>query len=224
MKKRARVVVVDGCPMFRECLVSALSVRTSLPVEGAGMDADEIARALAGNSPQVVLIDIGAAHQQTLNMIEFIGREFPKARIIAGVKEEGPAVLTYIERGASGYFISDASLEELIAHIQTQLRGETMCSPRVAYAAFLRLAELAPGLADEAAYKTSVLTPREMEVLQLMVEGMSNKEIAQKIFLSLHTVKNHVHKMLKELGMRNRFELAQYAIDKGLVLRKSRHT
>lgn len=224
MKKRPRVVVVDGCPMFRECLVSALSVRTPFLVEGAGMDADEIARALASNSPHVVLIDISASDEQTLDLIGFIAREFPKARIIVGVKEEGPGVLAYIERGAGGYILSDASLEELIAHIQAQFRGETVCSPRVAYSAFTRLAELAPEPADEARSEKSLLTPREMEVLQLMVEGLSNKEIAQRIFLSLHTVKNHVHKMLKELGMRNRFELAQYAIDNGLVLRRSRHT
>jgi DNA-binding NarL/FixJ family response regulator len=133
------------------------------------------------------------------------------------VKEAEPAILSYVESGASGYVPGNASLEDLILHIQTILRGETICSPQVAYSAFSRLADLAPANGDNAGYKAMLLTPRELEILQLMVEGLSNKEIAQRLYISIHTVKNHVHKMLKGLGLSNRFELVRYAVNKGLV-------
>jgi two-component system, NarL family, nitrate/nitrite response regulator NarL len=167
--------------------------------------------------PHVVLVDIGASDPGTLDLTRFIGREFPATRIIVGMREAGPAVLRCVESGASGYVPCDVSLEELIMHIRTTLRGETICSPQVAYRAFSRLADLASANSDEVAYQPSTLTPREMEVLQLMVEGLSNKEIAERIYVSLYTVKNHVHNMLKSLGLRNRFELVQHALNKGLV-------
>ena len=221
MKEKARIMVVDDRPMIRECLVSALSGQPSFSVIGVGMDSNAVAEELASNSTHVVLIDACASSSNTLSLIEFIVRGFPETKVIVAVKEAGPEVLKYVEEGARGYVLSDASLDDLIMNIQMMLRGEALCSPRIAFGAFARLAELALKICDKALYKVSPITTRKMEVLQLLDEGLSNKEIAQKTCLSLYTVKNHVHAMLKELGLRNRFELVQYALHNGLVQAKS---
>lgn len=207
--------------MFRECLVSALIAQAGFLALGVGTDLEEVALAAAEKRPHIALVDISTSNPATLDLVRFIGREFPSTRLIVGVKAAEPSILKYVESGASGYVLGDASLEELITHVQTVLRGETICSPQIAYSAFSRLGNLAPANTDEAAYQPALLTPREMEVLRLMAEGLSNKEIAHRIYVSLYTVKNHVHNMLKGLGLRNRFELVQYAVDKGLIMRKS---
>jgi len=184
---------------------------------GAGTDPAEIALSVAAKRPHVVLVDVSTSNPGTLDLVRFIKREFPRPRLIVGVREAEPAFLKYVESGASGYVPSNASLEDLIMHIRTILRGETICSPQIAYSAFTRLADLAPVNGDEVAYQPLLFTPREMDVLELMAKGLSNKEIAQGIYISLSTVKNHVHNMLKALGLRNRFELVRYAVNKGLV-------
>ena len=100
-------------------------------------------------------------------------------------------------------------------------QGETFCSPQIAYSIFSRVAELARKRHDRLIPEFGNVTLREIEILQLVSEGLSNKQIAQRLSLSLYTVKNHVHNVLEKLQARNRLEAVNYALDKGL-LRKTR--
>jgi two-component system, NarL family, nitrate/nitrite response regulator NarL len=112
-----------------------------------------------------------------------------------------------VEAGARGYVLRGASIDNLRIAVESIARGETVCSPQITYSMFSRLAELA----HHAMGAQTILTTREMEILQLISQGWSNKRIANHLFVSLYTVKNHVHNILKKLQVQHRLEAVAYA-------------
>jgi len=122
-------------------------------------------------------------------------------------------VFEFIEAGASGYTLKQSSLNDLLDAIEIVYRGEAVCSPRVAYSVFARIAQLAQSNSTHNE-NSSTLTIREEEILQLIVKGLTNKQIADKLYISFPTVKNHVHNILEKLGIRSRAEAVNYALRK----------
>ena len=118
------------------------------------------------------------------------------------------SVLACVEAGAVAYVTCEASLRELIAAVTRLARGEALCSPRMAGILLRRLASLAASCEPAAG---AALTRRELEVIELVGEGLSNKEIARRLSIELSTVKNHVHNILEKLGVNGRHEAAAVA-------------
>ena len=142
---------------------------------------------------------------------DFSSKVHPQV-LIVGLSESHPTIVRYIEAGARGYISRNASVEELIRHIQSVNRGKTLLSPSLAAVLMARLTELAtcfeemkPGL-----NQTLNLTPREREVLELLGQDFSNQDIAEQLVIEVGTVKNHVHNILSKLNVSNRREAAIY--------------
>jgi len=141
------------------------------------------------------------------DQIQSIKNEFPDAKvIILGVSGTEYEILEFIEAGASGYILPDSSLENMIETIRAVYRGKAMCSPDILPLLFERVASLRTQLQTVQNNHLASLTQRELEVLQLVNDGMSNKEIAARFQLELQTVKNHVHNILEKLRVKNRRE------------------
>jgi DNA-binding NarL/FixJ family response regulator len=220
MNKTVCILVVDDRPLFREYLVAALSRHTLFHVIGVELDNTKMVEALKASPIFLALIDTTGARSDPIEMIGWIRQGFPETKVIVAVKEAEPAVLRYIESGAVGYALSDASLDDLVDTLQMALRGETLCSSRLAFSAFARLAELAPAAAGRTPASRLPFTPRQMQIFELMAEGLSNKEIAQQTCLSLYTVKNYIGLILKHFGMKNRIEVVRYALSERLIGRR----
>jgi DNA-binding NarL/FixJ family response regulator len=145
----------------------------------------------------VVLLDVHLPHTMGLTLVKQLTHDFPHARVLLlGVTEAETQIQAYVEVGASGYVLKDVPFHELQSAIELMVRGETMCSPYIAHAMFARLSELAQTFRN-GLHEPMILSDREWEILQLIAEGWSNRQIANHLYLSPHTVKNHVHNILK---------------------------
>ena len=194
-----RVFVVAGVRIHREALGRLLDGRESLRVAGSGPAAD--AEAL----PDVVLVD--TATVECPAAIRAARDAVPGAKVVAlGVPESLDELLTFAEAGVSSYVTCEQSPDELVAAIESTARGEALCSPRFAAALLERVAALASE--HEPAPAAVRLTAREQEIIALIDDGLSNKQIARELCIELATVKNHVHHILEKLKVTRRADAA----------------
>jgi DNA-binding NarL/FixJ family response regulator len=152
----------------------------------------------------------------------FRAHETKPKLLVVGVPDSEIDILHCIEAGgASGYVLKDASLGDLLSNIEAIKRGETLCSPRIAGLAFRRVSTLAHGNNGDRQGITSGLTRREEQIIKLVEEGLTNKEIAVDLRIEVSTVKNHVHNILDKLQLQDRYAAARRCKELG-VLAKDR--
>ena len=141
----------------------------------------------------------------------------PRVDVVVVGLADTAEVVRFVEAGANGYLMRDGRFEELAATVEAVHRGRTPCEPGVAARVLERLAELAGETDGAAAASRSALSEREVEVLVLVADGLSNKEIAGHLGLALSTVKNHVHNLLGKLGVGRRRDAVRTAYEQGLI-------
>lgn len=214
----SRLILVGEYHLFRECLASMLASSGRFEVT-AQVDRLADARPVLLEQPsQVVLVDVGRPETGVLEVIKVLSEELPAAKLVAlGLEEREQEILPFIEAGAKAYVLKEASVQELTEVIEKVERGEAICSPQIASSMFSRLADLAREQRRSERLEALNLTPREIEILQLIADGRSNKEIGEKLFLSFHTVKNHVHNILEKLNVEHRSQAVELAVRKRWV-------
>lgn len=210
-----RLLIADRHDLFRDCLATALAEDRRFRVVGrVAMRQDAVER-LARTGADVLLVGLDRSDADGGWLREILIRHPEVKVMLLGRDEPEDRVVGLLEAGASGYLLRDQSLSELRAALEDVCRGHTVCSPRIANSLFSRLAGLGRERRRRERLEFLTLTPRELEVLGLVAEDLSNSEIASQLFLSVHTVKNHVHKILETLGVRSRAAAVRYAIERG---------
>ena len=185
----------------------SLATRPQFSLVATAADADDALRMSADLRPDVVIVDM--ATRQSLGVVRTIREQAPDLHIVGfGVEEVEGEILACAEAGLAGYVPCDASLDDLCVRIAGIVRGELMCTPRMAAAMFRRL-ELRRHT-DGPQAQGLVLTAREREVLKLIDGGLSNKEIAMRLHIEVSTVKNHVHNLLEKLHVSSRMQAAAH--------------
>jgi DNA-binding NarL/FixJ family response regulator len=200
-----QVYLVSDVRLYREGLLSSLAQRRELDVLGAGGSDDFLDR-IAALRPEVMLLDLAA--RESLAIPRRARQLLPALCIVAfAVAEIEEDVLGCAEAGISGYVAEDGSVEDLITAVLRALRGELVCSPRIAALLFSRMANLSDG--RSAASADAPLTRREREIAALVACNLPNKEIARRLRLGSTTVKNHVHNILQKLKIHRRGDIAR---------------
>ena len=213
MTEIIRVLIVDDHAVVREGLRTLLGYQPGLEVVGEasnGLQAVEQARAL---QPDVILLDLVMPRMGGVQAIGEIKKENPDARILILTSfAEDDKVFPAIKSGALGYLLKDSSPQELLRAIRQVHRGESSLHPTIARKLIREISQPSdlPPAQDP-------LTPREMEVLQHVAQGLSNPEIAAKLFISERTVRNYVSHILDKLHLANRVQAALYALREGLT-------
>jgi len=199
------VLVVAEIPLYREGMVRALGHGGRVNVLGTATSSQEALSRVRDLEPEVVLVDV--AMDESLDTVRAIGEARPKAKVVAlAVPETEAGVIACAEAGACGYVPRDGTLDDLETVVENVARGEIQCSPRIAASLLRRVGDLAAELRGPS--PNSTLTAREMEVAELLDQGLSNKEIAQRLSIAVPTVKNHVHRILDKLNVHRRTEAA----------------
>jgi len=159
-----------------------------------------------------VLIDGRMPDSMGLELVRGLKERDGFEVVVFGVEEEIEYILPYFEAGASGYITKDASITELVDVIKTANKGHVQISPPIAKAVVERLKTLSENFSglDKDMFNKVALTRREIEVLELLEEDLSNQEIAERLHLEIGTVKNHIHSILGKLDVSNRREAVKY--------------
>jgi two-component system, NarL family, nitrate/nitrite response regulator NarL len=201
-----RIVIVGEIRLYRDGLADLLGRKSDMDVVGTAAERDAAYQTIVNLSPDIVLFDMAMAgsHQVIATIRELV----PEARVVAlGVADREEDVLECAEAGVAGYISREGTLESLIEAIQAAVRGELLCSPHIAGSMLRRLATLST-VRGEQVTGADTLTPRETEILRLIDDGCSNKQIAGLLHIELATVKNHVHNLLDKLHVHRRGQAA----------------
>jgi DNA-binding NarL/FixJ family response regulator len=213
-----RILLVDDQPLFRRAIATLIDEQDDLTVVGEavnGVDALEQARALA---PDLVIMDIEMPVMDGVEAARLLHERQPTVKIlILTVSDSDDRLFEAIRVGVDGYLLKDLRPEQLYDMIRAAMRDETPVSPLVAGRL---LQEFRNGTATRqvttAPADNPAVTRRELEILQLVADGMSNKEIGRQLSITEGTVKNHVHNALEKLHLDNRIQAAAYVVRRGL--------
>jgi DNA-binding NarL/FixJ family response regulator len=204
-----RVLLVDDQALFREALGTLLDARPEVEVVGEAGDGHQALERAAALAPDVVLMDL---HMPVLDGIAATRRlrvEQPGVRVLALTTfDDDEDVFAALRAGALGYLLKDVSADRLVEAVQAAARGESVLQPSVAAKVVARFAQLDDAPRSRPQPLVVPLSDRELDVLRLLADGCSNREIATALFLAEGTVKNHVTNVLGKLGARDRTQAA----------------
>ena len=216
MEKKHQVFIVEDHQLFREGLKAMLDKREDIEIIGEAEDGLEAVRRIRKARPELVLLDLSMPKMGGISVMKEVKREFPETRILAlTIHESDQYVLEAFESGADGYCIKDASRKELMLAVDSLLEGKTYISPGISDQVMEGNLTGRKELKENSRWDT--VTQREREVLKLLAEGYTNKDIAGFLHISVKTVEKHRANLIGKLDLHNIAQLTAFAIENGLV-------
>jgi DNA-binding NarL/FixJ family response regulator len=207
---KIRILVIEDNRLLRDGITAIINKQADLRVVGSTAgNHDTLVKALA-LKPQIVLMDLGLRSDNGLRVVARLTRELPGTKVIGmGLIPSQLDIIELVEAGAAGFILKDAALENVLETIRSVARGVKILPPVLAGSLFNHVVEHAARKLSGQGLEAVRMTKREREIIALIAEGMSNKEIAQQLNLSTYTVKSHVHNILEKMALHSRLEIAR---------------
>jgi two-component system NarL family response regulator len=213
-----RVMICDDHALFRRGLIMVLESEDGIAVVGEAEDGEEAVAKAEELAPDVVLMDVRMPRVSGIEATRKIAEAVPTARILMlTVSDEEDDLYEAIKAGATGYLLKEISIEEVATAIRAVVSGQSLISPSMASKLLSEFTNLSKKADERQSVPTPRLTDRELEVLKLVAQGMSNREIATELYISENTVKNHVRNILEKLHLHSRMEAVVYAVREKLL-------
>ncbi|MHC1738866.1 MAG: LuxR C-terminal-related transcriptional regulator [Ignavibacteriaceae bacterium] len=211
--EKISILVVEDNRLLREGIEIMLKKQSDMKVAATVGNGENIMNMLEDLNPDVLLLDLGLRSQNSLAIVKLVKKNFPEIKVI--VMDLIPLqndVMEFVQAGVWGFILKDANITDFYQTIRSVYKGIKVLPTNLVTSLFSQIVELAINEAKPSVIIESVrMTKRERQVIQLISEGFTNKEIAQKIHLSTHTVKSHVHNILEKLSLHSRVQVANYA-------------
>jgi DNA-binding NarL/FixJ family response regulator len=215
---KIRVLLADDHSLFREGLANILNAQPDFEVVGEASDGLEVLVKARRLEPDLILMDVAMPGCDGVEATQRVKKEFPEVTVVMlTVRDENDKLFEAIKNGAQGYLLKSIRSRELVALLRGAVKGDAAITPVLGgrmLEEFRRLSQNAGKLPDD---ETAALTPREQDVLGLVAEGASDREIAEALTVSVHTVKSHMRNILAKLHLSQRHEAARYAVREGLI-------
>ena len=208
---KIRILLIEDNRILREGISDMISGHKDLTVVAVS-DGRHNALAKSGIKPHVVLLDLGLDRQNSLDIVELMKKEFPGVKVIGmGLAPAQADIMEFVPAGADGFILKDATLEDVVNTIRSVAGGKTVLPSLMTSSLFFQIAEHALLKGKRNLRGATRMTQREKEIISLIVEGMSNKEIAGKLNIATFTVKSHVHNILEKLALHSRLQIANFS-------------
>lgn len=218
MNNRIRILLCDDHQIIREGLKSLLEKQPDMTVVGEGVNGLEAIRLAQEEKPDIVVLDIGMPELNGIAASRRIFEECGKIKVLAlSMHSDHHFVTEMLQAGASGYMLKDSAFSELANAIRTIMAGGLYITPRIAAGVLERFTQQTKKKVRRKQQKKIELSQRESEILQMIAEGKSSKDIAQTIHISIKTVETHRQHIMQKLGAHNVASLTKYAIREGLT-------
>ena len=213
-----RVLIADDQPLFRRGLHVVLGTEDGIEVVGEAENGQEAVEKAQELVPDVVLMDVRMPRVNGIEATRQIRIDVPSTKILMlTVSDAEEDLYEAIKAGANGYLLKEISVEEVAEAIRAVSQGQSLISPSMASKLLNEFNALVRRAEGRDQLPTPTLTTREIEILRLVAKGMSNREIADELFISENTVKNHVRNILEKLHLHNRMEAVIYAVKERLL-------
>jgi len=211
--KKIRILLIEDNRLLREGISAMLKKQPDMHVVATVGNGENILLMIGKLNPDIVLLDLGLRSQNSLQVVKLIKQHFQKTKII--VMDLIPLqadVFEFVQAGVSGFILKDANVAEFFKTIRSVYQGARVLPPHLTGSLFSQIVEHAINGSKPSAIVESVrMTKRERQVIELIADGFTNKEIAQKLHLSTYTVKSHVHNILEKLSLHTRVQIAKHA-------------
>jgi DNA-binding NarL/FixJ family response regulator len=217
--KKIKILLIEDNRLLREGLTVMLKKQQDMHVVETVGNGENILAIMGRYKPEVLLLDLGLRNRSSMNLVKLVKKNFSGAKII--VMDLIPLqadVLEFVEAGVSGFILKDATVNDFLKTIRSVAKGLQVLPPNLTGSLFSQIVEHALSGSNSTALIESVrMTKREKQVIELISEGHTNKEIAQELHLSTYTVKSHVHNILEKLALSTRVQIAKYLHDSNKI-------
>lgn len=208
--KRIRLILIEDNRLLREGINAMLKKEPDINVVAAFGDSDFVLGKISELKPNIVLLDLGLPNQNSLELVKSLKDEYDNVKVIVmdlvPIQED---ILRFVEAGVSGFILKDATIPEFTKTIRLVAGGEKVLPPILAGSLFSQIIDYGvKELGPSKLIQSVRMTKREREIVELIAEGLANKEIAYKLNLSIYTVKSHVHNILEKMSLNTRVQIA----------------
>jgi DNA-binding NarL/FixJ family response regulator len=216
--KKISLLLIEDNRFLREGIEAILKNQADIKIVSASGNNENTVLKIHKLKPNVILLDLGLRSRNSLDVVQIVKKEFPETNII--IMDLAPVqadVLQYVKAGASGFILKDATLDDFLVTIKAVAEGAKVLPPVLTNSLFSQIIEHAVKGGKAKMKEAIKMTKREREVIEHIADGLSNKEIGQKLHVSNYTIRSHIHNIMEKLTLHTRLEIANYAYTDGTV-------
>lgn len=209
---KIRILLIEDNRLLREGIAAMLKQDGEFEVIARSEDGNAVRQLKeAGTEPDVILLDLGLEKADSLKLMEQLRHEIPEAKVIAmDILPEQVDMIEFVQAGGSGFILKSAPVEDYIKTIKLVAGGTNVLPPVLTTSLFTQIVDTVLKNGESIPDDSVKLTPREREIVVLISDGLSNKEIAMRLHIATYTVKSHVHNILEKLTLSTRLQIAAF--------------
>ena len=208
---KIRILIIEDNRVLRDGLTVMLNEQPDMHVVATIGSGNNVLLKASETKPHVILLDVGLKNYNELSVVESVRKNLPDAKVIGmGFIPSQSDIVEFVAAGASGFILKDASIKEFLRTIQSIAKGAKVLPPSLTDSLFSHVVDLAVRNKKVKPSSAVRMTNREREIIALIADGLSNKEIAQRLNIATHTVKSHVHNIMEKLALHTRLQIAKF--------------
>jgi DNA-binding NarL/FixJ family response regulator len=211
---KIRILIIEDNRVLRDGLTVMLNGQPDMHVVATIGSGNSVLEKASETKPHVILLDVGLKNFNELSVVESVRKNIPDAKVIGmGFIPTQSDIVEFVAAGASGFILKSALVKDFLSSVRSVARGEKVLPPSLTDSLFSHVASLTVAKRKGSPSQAVRMTTREREIIVLIADGLSNKEIAQRLNIATHTVKSHVHNVMEKLALHTRLQLAKYMHD-----------
>lgn len=211
---KIRILLLEDNRLLREGITAMINGQADMKVVAASGGKSDAVFKVRSAKPRIVLMDLGLRNRDSVRFVSSVSKESPEVRVIGmGLIPTQLDIVEFVQAGASGFIMKDASVKDFVATIRSVAHGGKVIPPPLTHSLFSHVVDYALKNGHGRLVSAVKMTKREREIIALIADALSNKEIAQRLNIATYTVKSHVHNILEKLALHSRLQIAKHISD-----------